>query len=294
MPSYHAIRTTRLSDRQVLDLMDSLRTQAGLTAGSIQLGDGIDVQIENRERDDELFSQLGHDRFAIRSMSLYAPSGLQIDFFRGICGDVQHPAQNRQASPYFDELFLRANGDGSAEAAQAWINCIDVIERELPKTYPLEEFQNGAGAIDVLRVEVAQLSRNYAEMLSGLAEERSKLRADADEERAAKRKEYEEQTRELVASRASQQLEFDHYRKEEETKLRRRQELLEQREKELDNRQHMHVRRDLREKIVEEFKARTGKPIVSESAQRMRMRVLWHSHSPAVVVIGFLALARFP
>lgn len=59
----------------------------------------------------------------------------------------------------------------------------------------------------------------------------------------------------------------------EEVELSQRQAKLDAREQELDNRQHMHVRRELREKISEEFRNRAGEPVVSTRAAMMRWAI---------------------
>lgn len=287
MSEYHVVRTARLTDSQVLDLIDSLKSNIGVTSGSIRLGGGMRVDIMASERSEEPLSAFDHERRAIRTAHVSTAKGIHIDFYRGTCADAQQPATNRQASPYFDELFMRAEGEHGVEAAQDWVKCIDAIEKALPSTYPLQDSGKATDAIDVLRDEIAQLSGQYRQMLVGLAEERGEFRKQAEEDRETARLEKIHEQLELSNSLKRQQKEFDNYKVEEEAKLKQKQEELGRREKELDNRQHMHARRNLREKMVENFRTRTSRPAVSKSASWMRWLVFVFTLMVGVCLTSF-------
>ena len=292
MANVHAIRTARLTDRQVLDLIYALHSDTDTTSGSISLGDGMDVDILSSERGDKPVSDLDRDRHAIRSAHLSLFSSIHIDFYRGTCDDVQNPGINRQASPYFDEVFLRHDPRRGQTTAQQWVACIDAIETALPGTYPLQETKQGSDAIDVLRAEMAELASQYRAMLAGLADERAKFRAESEEERKAARQEYAVGQHKLKLAGEDQRKEFDEYRQQEDGRLQQRQEELDRREQDLDNRQHMHARRELRERISEDFKTRVVKPVVSRAAFRMRWLVFGLTLA-AGVGIGVFAIDSF-
>jgi len=292
MANFHAIRTARLSDRQVLDLIYTLRSDLDARSGSIGLGEGLDFDIFSNERDEKPVSDLDRDRHAIRSAHFSTSTRIHIDFYRGTCGDIQNPESNRQASPYFDEVFLRHDVRHGRATAQEWIDCIDILETALPKTYPLQETTEGADAIDVLRAEMAQLADQYKEMLVGLADERAKFREESEEERRAARQEYALEQDRLAAAAEDQRDKFDEYKQQEEDRLQQQQQELDQRERDLDNRQHMHARRDLRERISEDFKAREVKPVVSPAAFRMRWLVFGLTLT-AGIGIGFFGIDSF-
>ena len=99
MASYHAVRTARLTDRQVLDLIYALKTNLEAASGMITLGEGMTVDIVSNKRTGKPVSVLDRDRHAIRSAELYASPNLRIEFFRGICVDTQNPYSRREASP---------------------------------------------------------------------------------------------------------------------------------------------------------------------------------------------------
>ncbi len=273
MAIYHAIRTARLSDRQVLNLIDSIRAKLGVMHGEISFGEGMTVDIAASKRSEEPIASLDRERYAIRTVNVSTSFRIQINFHRGICGDVQDPLTNRQASPYFDEVFMQGGPTHGEQASVEWVKCIDAIEQALPEVFPLQEFDKGTDAIDVLRVEMSRLSEQHRQMLADLEEERTEFRKQNQQERVAAQQEFAEEKNKLKASAERQRESFEKYKVEEEASLKRRQEELDEREKELDNRRHMHARRDLRDKIAENFKARTSQPLVSGSASWKRSTV---------------------
>ena len=222
MANSHVIRTARLTDRQVLDVMYALLKDTDVTSAVIRLADGIDINLLSSKRSEEPISDLDRERHAIQSTYLSVFSRIRIDFYRGTCGDIQQPHANRQASPHFDEVFLHNDSRKGGATAQQWITCIDTIEAVLPKTYPLQEAKQGSDAIDVLRAEMAGLTSQYKEMLAGLADERTKFREESEEERKAARQEYSVAQDRLEAAGKDQRKEFDEYKQQEEGRLQQR------------------------------------------------------------------------
>ncbi|MCY3874708.1 MAG: hypothetical protein OXF88_10500 [Rhodobacteraceae bacterium] len=186
---------------------------------------------------------------------------------------MNNPGSKRQSSPYFDEVVVHGNDTTGVIAAHDWIVCVDAIERALPKTFPLEEIEAVTAPIDVLRAEIAELSGQYRQMLAGLAEERAKFRKEADAQRAAAQQEYDAEKVRRTEYENNQRKEFDAYKAEVEADLQGRREDLDQLKQDLDDRQHMHARRDLRGKISEDFKARGSRPVVSKLALMLRLLI---------------------
>ena len=272
MANYHVIRTARLTDRQVLDLIDALRghTNVNVEEGIVSLGDGMTVDILAVEQSEELILSLRSDRHAIQSANLSVSENISVQFFRGVCDNTQSPGANRQASPHFDELYLHA---GSRSSVPQWITCIDAIEAALPKTYPFQGTAQVSNVIDFLHAEIASLADQYKEMLDGLAKERTQLRQESEKEREIARQEYTEEREKLNKEREHQRKEFDRHKQQEEIRLKSLREELDRREQDLDDRQHMHARRELRERISADFKKRVGRAVVSRAAVRMRWLV---------------------
>ena len=291
MPNCSAIRTARLTDRQILDLIFVLRDEEVVSRAMIQLGGNISIDVTTMQRTDDDIVELDSNRHAIQSVEITTPQQILILFFRGICGDVENPTTRRQASPYFDELILNLrNVASSPESRKQLISCMNIIERTLPKTIPFDEFDKGQSAIDVLQAEIANLADQYKTMLDGLAEERAEARKAAEKERQAARQEHEEAMQAAKNTAIEQGRKFDEYRKGEQKKLQKRKKDLDEREQELDNRQHMHARRELRERISENFKTRIREAVVSGSASKMRSYVLFLTLAVGlgIGVMGFI------
>ena len=123
---------------------------------------------------------------------------------------------------------------------------------------------------------------------------------ELNKERLAIQKEFEERREalehETTAARSKveedalrQKEELNQQREQDEMRLEERMALLEQREQALDDRQHMHARRDLRQQIAKNFKEKVRKPAVSPRASYLRMIVF-----SATLVVGIaFAYAAF-
>ncbi len=288
MAEFHAIRTARLTDRQVIDLICALHAEHGELSGSIQLGSGIGLNLSSLERTETPLSEIDSDRHAIREVNC-SLSQISVQYYRGICRDLQKPSVDRQASPHFDEVLLRADKGASVHE---WVTCIDTIETVLPKTYPSQEMAQGLDAIDVLRSEIALLSAQYRNMLDGLAKERSVFRTEAENDRRTARKEYTAERDRLKEEVDDQRRQFEEFKQREEGRLRTKQEELDQREQKLDDRQHVHARRDLRAKISEDFKKRLSRPVATKATIVMRLLVLI-SMVVAAGGVGLMSLTGF-
>ncbi len=274
MSNYHVIRTARLTDRQILQVIFAFKEEEQIENAIIGLGGNIQIDVATKERNEEDVAELDSDRHAIQSVTIVTSSAINISFHRGVSSNVQDPKASRQASPYFDELSLDPRRmEGYPESQQQFISCIDIIERALPRTVPLQEVDKGHTVIDVLQAEISGLADQYKAMLDGLAKEREEIRAAADEERQAARQAHDTAMKEAKAAAEEQKRQFDEYRKEQEAALAQRTNGLDERENDLDNRQHMHARRELREKISENFKERISKPVVSRTAKIMHWAV---------------------
>lgn len=293
MSKYHAIRTARLTDRQILDLIFVLRDEGVTTRVMIYLGGNIHIDVTSMQRNEDDIAELDGNRHAIQRVTITTPQQIEVLFFRGICGDVQNPTTHRQASPYFDELVLHLGKVTSEpESRKQLISCIDLIERSLPKTIPIDEFDKGRSAIDVLQAEIARLADQYKTMMEGLAGERAEARKAAEKELQAERREHEAAMQAAKTAAMEQEQKFNEYRTEEQAEIQKRKNDLDDRERELDNRQHMHARRELRERISENFSTRIREAVVSGSASRIRLYVLFLTLAAGlgIGVVGFIDL----
>ncbi len=197
-----------------------------------------------------------------------------IYFCRGITRNVDDFMQKRESSPYFDEVILGRSGNISSE--KIWekiLSYVDLIENNIPKSFPLKEAEKSQDAIDVLREEIASLANLYKNALNDLQKERADFRKIFDEERLEASKKYEEEKNRLSDEAAQRKRQFEVHKLQEEAVLQKREKELDDRQQELDDRQHMHARRDLRDRIAKNFKARVGKPLISRHTSYIRWAV---------------------
>ncbi len=294
MANYHVFRTPRLTDRQIVVLISALQTASDVDveSGVVHIGNNIELKLNSNNKSQKIFSNLCSDRHSIHYVALTITEGITIQFYRGTCSDINHPGSNRQASPYFDELFLQTNNKDVETALLQWNACIDAIETALPRTYPFQETNHGTDVIDVLRTEMAALADQYRKMLTVLTEEQQKFWKDSAEERKAFRLDNAATQQRYKIEQEKRISDFNRVKQQEEERLQSiNKELVEQR-KILDDRQHMHARRDLRERISADYKERVGRPVVSKTAQRMRWIVFSLSLGFGIVS-GYFSLVGF-
>ena len=89
MASNHVIRTARLTDRQVLDLIFALKDNLKIRSANVELGVGKSIQNEMLIRDSELVQKLDRDSYYILNASVRTASGITINFLRGIRANTQ-------------------------------------------------------------------------------------------------------------------------------------------------------------------------------------------------------------
>ena len=289
MATNHAIRTPRLSDSQIIRLIFSLKQEIGLDSGHIRLGENATIgNLQLMVIDDENIQLLSEDRYAILEVHFSTSTKVAITFLRGIALDSNNPHRSRQASPYFDEIILNPN-DADISAITS---CLDVIHKEIPPLVSRHLSEGGQDVVDFLQMEINRLSEQYQVMLSGLAGERSEFRKFVDDSRGRTNEEYEETKRRSIAENYERKQEFEIYREKEEGDLQERKNELEEKEQKIDNRQHMHARRELRQQITENLKKRLQEPIVSRKSSNMRILVFLLTLAVGLA-IGFFGILSF-
>ena len=120
--------------------------------------------------------------------------------------------------------------------------------------------------VDIFQAELATLTNQYGQLLTGLDTERAEFRKAFEEERQRANKEYEAAKKKISEDDIQRRWEFNSYKSNEENKLQSKLEELNKREESLDDRQYMHTRRELRNQITKNFKERVGQPVVSKRA----------------------------
>ena len=287
----HVIRTARLTDGQIVDLLIAIREDIRFDGATVGFGLGVNQDIDPvfiESGLEQLLEQYRGNSHAILSVHVnLGQNNLAIRFLRGTCSNPDQPDVDRQASPYFDEIFVcRQDGNQQVQHPDAILKCLAVIEDTLSGN--LRTLQdNEQDVVSALRAEASALDSIYRTMLKDFADERNKFLKGFEEQRRSVEEERQKAKAKLEAEAEQRQQEFQKYMESEETKLSQRRDELDAREQELDNRQHMHVRRELREKIIEEFKRRSGVPVVSKRAITMRWAIFFLTLFAGVGLAGF-------
>ncbi len=271
MAQPYTIRTARLTDRQVLDLIYAIKGNDTSITVRVDLIPHKSLDISSLDRSHETIVKLYSQRHAIQRATISDESSITISFLRGIAKDQANFSTSREPSAYFDEFVFQIPDRVSIE--NVWnkvIDYTDIIEKSVPAVFPLQETEKSQDAIDVLRGEVASLADLYKNALSDLQKERADFRKIFDEERMAANKKYEEERSRLNNEAIDKKREFEQYKSNEESALQKRKQELDTKQRQLDDRQHMHARRDLRDRIATNFKARAGRPVVSRRASAIR------------------------
>ena len=287
----HVIRTARLTDGQIVDLLIAIREDISFTSATVEFGLGVRQDIDPRFIEsglEKLLEQYRGNSHAILSVHVnLGQNNLAIRFLRGTCSNPDQPDENRQASPYFDEIFVcRQDENHQARHPDAILKCLAVIEDVLSGN--LRTLQdNEQDVVSALRAEASALDSTYRNMLKDFADERNEFLKGFEEQRRSVEEERQTAKAKFETEAEQHRQEFQKYMESEETKLSQRRAELDAREQDLDNRQHMHVRRELRKQIIEEFKRRSDEPVVSKSAGRMRWGVFWMSLIVGVGLVLF-------
>ena len=143
MAKNNAIRTARITDKKLFDLIYTLWERVQITDVRVELGANINLSVPPKDSTDETMAALYSDRYAIHSATITTQQGLRITFYRGICDNQDAPHQ-RQPSPHFDELFFIPNDKSDhSQVAAHLAECVDVVEEVLGSVYP---FQGAATA----------------------------------------------------------------------------------------------------------------------------------------------------
>ena len=282
----HVIRIARLTDSQIVDLITAVREALEFTAVTIGFGAGAIEQFDSKS-DGNLVEKYRGNIQSIVSFDIFLNKhNMTVSYRRGICQNSEQIDSNRQASPYFDEIFLCLQSASSATDSETVIECVKLIRKTLPEIPRALEGQ-GQDVISALRAEMSALNETYRNMMKELSGERIEFLKTFEDQRRSVEDERRSAIEKINEEAEDRENRFEVRMKNEEDRISTRQHELDVREQELDDRQHMHVRRELREKIIEEFKHRSGEPVVSRSAAGMRWAVFFMTFFAGIGLTGF-------
>lgn len=250
------LRVARMSDRQILRLVDDLHELAGKSLDHCRVYiEGVALNYPSDELEEIRTAK--KDIGAISAFDiLWGQPTQAVRFRRGISdgGNRDSMDAKREPSPYFDEIGI--------DNIQKHVPALRLVEakRVVLKHVglPAETAVTGAAgeAIDLLKLQFAQLNEQLTEINTNSL----KRRAELEDEFAAKREQAEEELRQRA-----EKLELDY---------RLRFEDLEARQKTLDDRDHIHARRELRTHITDMIAKQIEGDIIPRKASLISRGVL--------------------
>ncbi|MFH1157272.1 MAG: hypothetical protein V1721_00050 [Pseudomonadota bacterium] len=241
-------RTGKLPDKKIIDLLDALEKNFGLEYSNVHIN-GVQVEHKNAEHK-KLLSV--NDSYAITSASITTASRkFTVLYERGISKQTgPNNSTIREASSYFDEITITTGKTGNGTIMPSvpdTVLCHQIIRQHITNVIPSNVNDGADNATGLLQAQIASLSTQYQDMIAGIDQRRGELE-----------KAYDSKVIALENKHKEKQENFEIEQKKGKEKLTTENELLEQKAKALDDRDHRHVRRDLRANINEDIKKRLG------------------------------------
>lgn len=254
MSQYIVYRIARINNKNILNLFDQLEKDMGsLNNKSVKV---LGVSITDAEE----IKKLKDGSHSIDTISMTtANHKYTIFFYRGISVNSDNP-NPRQASQYFDEIFIQPcrtqSGQQQTPTPEDALKLSQLIQKNKNITLITDSATNEANDVmSILKAEMGALSSLHQEMIAGVEKQRLKLNSDFE----AKQKEAEKLSKQKLE-------EIELLKKDEIEKINAQKQALEDRAKELDDRDYMFVRRELRENINTTISEKLRHSIISRSA----------------------------
>lgn len=263
MANVRIFRFSRLTDRQIIDLFLEFEAEFEDVHSNLTFLSNLNLQTPNLDR-----QNVGRSSHAISNgMARIKPDALSIYFQRGISGKT---FAERTPSAYFDEIQIQiSNQQLQTAKLPDYLKLVEIVEKHCVIA-DLEGSENEAKSkTDLLNANLQKLAELATELTIGADTKRRELDSKRDELQKA----YE--AKELA-------LEQDHQQAEE--KLSKKRESLELIKSELDDREHKHVRRSLRETITNDLQTQIERPQSSRNARVYNSAAMY-----IAIVVGVLA-----
>jgi len=253
LKSQDIVRINRIADGTLLALVDQLEEILGTCKVTLQLPGGVFIDLQKFKENFEVHQS--HDIVILTIQPDKNISSVNVNFYRGASKldfDQQgRPYLEREPSIYFDEFQFstsQSNPQATELAAEHLLECLSIIDQHTTRA-PAAKNGDEGDFTNAVQQEVAELRELYREMVR----DGKKREQNQDET-------FGQKQRELEAEHQTKLLE-----------LKQRQDGLDEREKSLDDRSHMHVRRELREQITNDLKERAAGSIISKRSRFSRM-----------------------
>lgn len=278
MANPHLIKVPRQSDRAIIELFRSIAKENSVPQVSLNIGAAGSLGVSSDgEVSEDVEVLLGINSSIMEAASVNIP-GFTVGFHRG-----GYPTQNPPIkSAIFDDISLSYNAQACKLSEKQRLQIISSISKSLGpfdpnKTIPgvLNDDQKGLLAIHNATLE--RLEGLNEELIRGSEKFRRNLESDFHSRSHDLEKDFRSRSEALDA-------EFE----EKKRSFYEREESLERRLKEIDDRQNTHVRREIRKDILDEIKNRTEEFKLTAGTNRLRVPI----HAVCLALITGLAIAN--
>ncbi|AXO13531.1 hypothetical protein [Thalassospira indica] len=274
--------TGRLNDAQIMKLMRAIVESFGRLQESCRFGN-VTLDLA------ELESVVGKKKtFSIDAVDLVTDVHKFTIYYRRGTTPTPPNGQNqniniRVPSPYFDEVIVLPGQGGSAVTPSATDihGLTQLINAHLILKTPDAGDGKAGSAIDILQAQLADLSALQTRMVEESAAERAAF--------AEERRKISDEVQEEIRSKRT---EYKNYIDQEEARISELERKVKAKQKELDDRDHMHVRRQLRESITSEISDRVAGSLLPKETSNLNIAICVGSFLIACVA-GYFALSSF-
>lgn len=263
MANAQRIKIPRMPDRSVVECFRKLGKKYGVSRISVsalafsQIGN-VDLEKEDNK---EFLTLLNHDSTLIEFCSL-SIAGLSVAYHRG----GQYPPE--QKSPVFDEILLNWNAQKGDLSNTDKLDIVALINTELKAIEPGRFIDTG------LSEEQNQLLSIHEGTLERLERLNEDLIRQSSQFRQNLEKRFEEKSAEPEQQTNKKKEKLDQEQEKRNEALEKREKALEDKLRSIDDRDNTHVRREIRDRMLEDVKVRIEQFGVSKSTEGKRNPVL--------------------
>jgi hypothetical protein len=251
-----------MPDRLVVELMHALLEKFDNGNYTYRVSGNLRIDTEEFEALPDLATQFS----LVEAIFSSSQEDISATFKRGISGK---DFTDRQPSAHFDEIAIERIGKTGPSPIN-FIEAEKIIQRIADPLHNISSPSIPEDISDFLKANYAQLTSLITEIASRYDERLAEL------ERRRQQLEDEQATK-------IECIDAEYQKRKEE--LEREREQLSREKKALDDRDNVHVRRELREKITRNLKERLKEPLVSRANTGVRYAV--------VTICGFASIALF-
>lgn len=282
MSNVQRIKIPRMPDRSVVECFKELGEKysvSNIAVSALAFSNIGEVDLSNEENA-EFNALLDHDSVLIESCSLRI-AGLSISYHRG----GQYPPEEK--SPIFDEILLNWNPQQGNLSNTDKLDIVAFINSEL------KAFEPGRFVDTGLSEEQSQLLSIHEGTLERLERLNEDLVRQGSQFRENLEARYDEKTSELEQLSKEKQEKLDKEQEKRNEALEKTQQALADKLSAIDDRDNTHVRREIRDKMLEDVKIRIDAFGVSASTEGKRKPVFFGIIFMAFAIIAMLAYSIF-